>query len=366
MDPAVLEVMRPFFLEDFGNASSRQHSYGFVAAQAVDKAREQVAALIGASDPKEIIFTSSATEANNLALKGITAAVESRRVVSVVTEHTSVLEPLRGLETTLLPVDGEGFVDPAAVRAALTDDTALVAVMLVNNEIGTVQPIAAISNECRARDVFLVCDAVAALGRVPINVRELGVDALSLSAHKIHGPKGVGALWLRRSKPRVPLIAQIEGGGHERGFRAGTLNVPGIVGFGEAARLAQAGFAEETKRLRGLRDRLYERIAAELDGITLNGPALSQRAPHNLNLSVSGVDGEALIMDLRNVAVSSGSACASASLEASHVLRAIGRSDELAHAALRFGLGRFTTETEIDYAADETVNAVRGLRSKRC
>lgn len=354
LDPRVLDAMLPYLRDRFGNASSKQHTFGMIAAAAVEKAREHVAALIGARDPNEIVFTSSATEANNLALKGI----ECTHVASARTEHSSVLEPLRHKRVTWLPVDEAGVVS-----GVIPDDTDLVCLMLANNEIGTIQSLA-----FDRKNALLFTDAVQAAGRIPIDVTILGVDALSISAHKLHGPKGAAALWVRRSKPRVPVAAQIEGGGHERGLRAGTLNVPAIVGFGEAAKIAKAQLDAEATRLRTLRDRLFSRIVAGIDGITLNGPPLTRgdRLPHNLNISVGNVDGGALLMGMRDVAVSSGSACASASLEPSHVLRAIGRSDELAHAALRFGLGRFTTEQEIDYAADETIRVVRELRSKRC
>ncbi|MCC6808478.1 MAG: cysteine desulfurase [Deltaproteobacteria bacterium] len=369
LDPRVLAAMQPYFTVDFGNASSRQHAYGWTAAHAVDRAREHVAALIGADDPKEIIFTSTATEANNLVLKGLAAALDEDHFVSVVTEHASVLEPLaalkeQGKRVTLLPVDGAGMVSVDAVRGAIEDRTIAVCVMLANNEIGTLQPLAEIAAVCRERDVYCVSDIVQAAGHIPVDVKALGLDAATLSAHKLHGPKGAGALWLRRSKPRVPIAAQIHGGGHERELRAGTLNVPAIVGFGEAARIARAELDTDAARQRSLRDRLFQRITAGARGIVLNGPSLEgARLPHNLNISIEGVDGEALLMELRDLAVSSGSACASSTLEASHVLRAIGRSDELAHAALRFGLGRFTSEAEIDVAADHVVAGVARLRS---
>jgi cysteine desulfurase len=361
-DPRVVDVMLPYFTTHFGNASSREHAFGWTAAHAVERAREQVAALIGCTDPKEIIFTSGATEANNLAIKGITHALSAHgsHVVSVVTEHASVLEALAEAHQTLLPVNQEGYLSVAAVDAALTHETVLCCVMLANNEIGVIQPLSEIAAVCHARNVLLLSDAVQAAGHIPVDVTALGVDALTLSAHKLHGPKGVGALWLRRSKPRVPMDALLHGGGHERGYRAGTLNVPGIVGFGEAARIALLELASERTRVAQLRDRLF----GKLRDVVLNGPSLADRLPHNLNVSVPGVDGETLLMELRDIAVSSGSACASASLAPSHVLRAIGRSDDLAHASLRFGLGRFTTEDEIDRAAIHVLNAIDKLKRK--
>ncbi len=366
LDERVLEAMLPYFRERFGNASSRQHRHGIRAEQAVERAREHIAALIGARDAKEIIFTSGATEANNLAIAGALTG-SGGPVVSVVTEHASVRETVRARAQPLyeVPVASSGLVDPDAIEAALTSDTRLACVMLANNEIGVIQPIADIAARCRARGVWLLTDAAQAAGRVAIDVQALGVDLLSLSAHKLHGPKGVGALWLRRSRPQVLLAPQLFGGGHERGLRPGTLNVPAIVGFGEAARLALEALDSERERLLHLRERLREQLFSALDGLVLNG-ALEPRLPNNLNVSVDGVDGESLLMEItKDVSLSSGSACASASLEPSHVLLALGRSPELAHASLRFGLGRFNTEQEIDTAAAVTIAAVRRLRASR-
>ncbi len=367
VDPRVLEVMLPWFTERFGNAASR-HAYGQQAEDAVEAARAQVARLIGAK-PEDVVFTSGATESNNLAIKG-TAALHAGpgHLVTVQTEHRAVLDPCRALErqgwrVTCLPVGADGLVDPEAVEAALADDTVLVSVMAANNEVGVLQPVAGIGAITKAKGVLFHCDAAQAAGKEALDAAAMGVDLLSLSAHKLYGPKGIGALYVRRSRPRVRLMPILDGGGHERGFRPGTLNVPGIVGFGKAAELCLAEMGAERARLAGLRDRLKAGIEAGLDGVRLNGhPA--RRLAGNLNLSFAGVDGEALLAGLTGLAVSSGSACTSASLEPSHVLKALGVPDGLARASIRFGLGRFTTADEVDEAARQVVAHVLALRRK--
>ena len=369
VDPRVVEAMAPYFTERFGNAASRHHAFGWAARDAAEAARRQVAGLIGA-DPREICFTSGATESNNLALKGaVTAAARPRpHVVTVATEHRAVLDPCSrlaegGARVTEVAPAGDGLVSPESIERALTDDTVLVSVMLANNEIGVLQPIAGIAEVTGARGVLLHCDAAQAVGRVPVDAGALGVDLLSLTAHKLYGPQGVGALYVRRRRPRLRLAPIIDGGGHERGLRSGTLNVPGIVGFGAAAEICRAELAAEGERIGRLRDRLLAALTGRLDGATVNG-SLERRLPHNLNVSFAGVEGESLLVGLDDVAVSSGAACstASPSLEPSHVLRAIGLPDELARASLRFGLGRWTTEEEIDYAADKVSSLVERLR----
>jgi cysteine desulfurase len=368
VDQRVLEAMLPWFTEHYGNASSRHHSFGRDAEQGVQAAREQVAALIGA-DPREIVFTSGATESNNLALKG--AALMLRRqgdhIVTVATEHKSVLDVCKrlerdGFQVTRLPVDSFGQVSVDQVAEAITGRTILVSVMAANNEIGTLQPLAEIGKLCKARGVLLHSDAVQAAGKMPLDVNDLGVDLLSLSAHKMYGPKGVGALFVRRRDPHVRLDPLMDGGGHERGMRSGTLNVPGIVGLGKACELAKVLISEEAARTRVLRDRLHRGLVDLLDGVSLNGhPA--QRLPGNLNVSFAGVQGEALLVSMRQVAVSSGSACSSASPEPSYVLKALGVDDELAHASIRFSVGRFNTEEEIDFALEEVARNVQRLRA---
>ena len=368
-DPRVVEALAPYFTERFGNAASRHHAFGWAARDAAEAARRQVAGLIGA-DPREICFTSGATESNNLALKGALSAAAAARphIVTVATEHRAVLDPCRrladaGARVTEVAPDSDGLVSPKAIEQALTDDTVLVSVMLANNEIGVLQPIAEIAEITRARGILLHSDAAQAVGRIPVDVGALGVDLLSFTAHKLYGPKGVGALYVRRRRPRVPLAPIIDGGGHERGLRSGTLNVPGIVGFGAAADICRTGLAAEGERIGRLRDRLLAALTGRLDGVTVNG-SLRRRLPHNLNVSFAGVEGESLLVGLDDVAVSSGAACTTASpgLEPSHVLRAIGLPDELARASLRFGLGRWTTEEEIDYAADKVSSLVERLR----
>ena len=356
VDPRVLEAMLPYFTEVFGNAASRSHAFGWKAEEAVEIGREQVAALIGAKSPKEIVWTSGATEATNLAIKGVAEYYKDKgnHLITQKTEHKATLDTCKrlermGYEVTYLDVDREGRVDPEAVRAAVTDKTILVSVMLANNEVGTVQPAREIGRVCREKGVLYHCDAVQGAGKVPFDVNEDFVDLASLSGHKLYGPKGVGALYVRRDKPRVRLTAQIDGGGHERGMRSGTLNVTGIVGFGKACEIARLGLAEEMRRINALRDRLEAGIFGRLDLLHLNG-------------SFSYVEGEALMMALKDIAVSSGSACTSASLEPSYVLRAMGVSEDLAHTSIRFGLGRFNTEEEVDYVADLVVEKVKRLR----
>jgi cysteine desulfurase len=367
LDPRVLEAMLPYFTQKFGNAASRQHAFGWEAEHAVEDARRKIAALIGA-DAKEIVFTSGATESNNLALKGAAEAYAGRgnHVVTVATEHKAVVDCCKHLEhsgwrVTWLPVQPDGLLDLDLFRDALTDSTVLASVMYANNEIGVIQPIAAIGEICRERGTLLHSDAVQAVGKIPVDVNRDRIDLLSLSAHKIYGPKGVGALYVRRRNPRVKLAAQMDGGGHERGMRSGTLNVPGIVGLGAACAIAQAEMAEESDRLRALRDRLRAKIEASVEGVHVNG-SFAHRLPHNLNLGFAGVDSESLLISLHDVALSTGSACSSATIEPSHVLRALGIGDDLAHGAVRFGLGRFNTEEEVDYVAGRIAAAVRNLR----
>jgi len=366
VDPRVLDAMLPYFREEFGNASSKSHPFGWHAEEAVEQARAQVGALIGAS-AKEIVWTSGATESINLAIKGVAEfhAGKGKHLVTVATEHKAVLDSMHALERrgwslTVLPVGKDGLLDPAALQAALRPDTVLVSVMHANNETGVVQPIAEIGAITRAAGVLLHCDAAQSAGKIPFDVEQAQVDLASLSAHKMYGPKGVGALYVRR-KPRVRLTAQMDGGGHERGFRSGTLNVPGIVGFGEACALAAAERDAEAARVLGLRERLRAGLTAGLDLLTVNG-SLGRRLPGNLNVSFAYVEGEAMMMAIKDVAVSSGSACTSASLEPSYVLRAMGVGDDLAHSSIRFGLGRFTTEAEVDYTVRLVIEKVKKLR----
>jgi len=368
VDPRVLDAMLPYFSEKFGNAASRSHSFGWTAESAVAAGREKVAELLGAKSPKEIVFTSGATESNNLALKGVAEfyGEKGKHIITTVIEHKAVLDTCKRLEkqgyqVTYLPVGPDGLVDPASVEAAITDQTILVSVMLANNEVGTIQPIAEIGKITRARGVLLHCDAVQGIGKTAFHVGEMNVDLASLSAHKIYGPKGVGALYIRRSKPRVRVTAQMDGGGHELGSRSGTLNVPGIVGFAKAAEiLMQEGKAED-ERLFGLRERLRKALERDLIETVVNG-SLEHRLAGNLNISFAFVEGEALMMAIKDVAVSSGSACTSASLEPSYVLHSMGVGDDMAHSSLRFGLGRFTTEAEVDYVAKLVVEKVNKLR----
>jgi cysteine desulfurase len=366
VDPRVLETMLPFFTSDFGNAASKSHAFGWRAEEAVEAAREEVAKVIGAT-PKEIVWTSGATESDNLAIKGAAHFYQSKgkHLVTCKTEHKAVLDSMhalerQGFEVTFLDVEKDGRLDPARLQAALRPDTILVSVMHANNETGVVHPIAEIGRITRAAGVLLHCDAVQTIGKLPFDVDAMNVDLASLSAHKMYGPKGVGALYVRR-KPRVRLVAEMDGGGHERGFRSGTLNVPGIVGFGKAAELARVEREAEATRVLALREKLRKGIEKELDLVTLNG-SLEHRLPGNLNVSFAYVEGEALMMAVKDVAVSSGSACTSASLEPSYVLRAMGVTEDLAHSSIRFGLGRFTTEEEVEYVARLVVEKVKKLR----
>jgi len=367
VDPRALDAMLPYFTEVFGNAASRNHAFGWAAEEAVTKARAQVAALIGAK-AREVIFTSGATESNNLAIKGVAEMYREKgnHIITCVTEHKAVIDACKKLEkqgarVTYLPVQKDGRISLDDLRAAITDKTILITIMAANNEIGVLQPIAEIGKIAKERGVFFHTDAVQAAGKVPFDVEQAQADLVSLSAHKMYGPKGVGALYVRRRNPRVLLAEQISGGGHERGMRSGTLNVPGIVGFGKAAELAQEGMATESERLRSLRDRLNEKLHANLDEIYING-SMEHRLPHNLNISFAYVEGESLLMGINDVAVSSGSACTSASLEPSYVLKALGAGDDLAHSSIRFGLGRWTTEEEVDYVVEKLTSVVRRLR----
>jgi len=367
LDGRVLQAMMPCLTSDFGNAASRNHSFGWKAEAAVETAREQIAKLIGA-EAKDIVFTSGATESDNLAIKGVAQMYREKgnHIITCSTEHKAVIDTCKYLETqgfavTWLKPDEYGRVSPEQVAAAITDKTVLITLMAANNEIGTLHPLEAIGRAAKARGVIFHSDATQAVGKVPIDVEAMGIDLLSISAHKMYGPKGVGALFVRRKGPRVRLACQMHGGGHERGMRSGTLNVPGIVGLGAAAEICRASLAQEGQTLTGLRDRLHQGIIARLDHLKLNGhPA--QRLPGTLNLSFAYVEGEALMMKMKDIAVSSGSACTSASLEPSHVLRAIGVGDDLAHSSIRFSLGRFNTPEEVDYAVAQVVRAVNELR----
>jgi cysteine desulfurase len=368
VDPRVLEEMLPYFTTKFGNAASRNHQFGWEAEEAVEQARERIARVIGAKDSKEIVLTSGATESDNLALKGVAEFYKDKgnHIITTVTEHKAILDTCKrlekqGFEVTYLGVDKVGLVDPDDVKKAITAKTILVSVMLANNEIGTVQPLEAIGKITRERGVLLHSDAVQGIGKVDFDVQRMNVDLASLTAHKIYGPKGVGALYVRRNKPRVRLVAQMDGGGHERGMRSGTLAVPLIVGFGKACDIMVQEGKQETAWLIGLRERLRSRIFAELDEVYVNG-SMEHRLPGNMNISFNFVEGEGLMMAIKDVAVSSGSACTSSSLEPSYVLRALGVGDELAHSSIRFGLGRFNTEEEVDYVADLVISKVKRLR----
>jgi len=381
VDPRVLEVMLPCFGDAFGNAASRSHGVGWQAETAVETGRGQIAQLINAK-PKEIVFTSGATESDNLAIKGVVEFYRDKgnHVITALTEHKAVLDTCKALErkglasVTYLPVDKDGLVDPDDVRRAITDKTALVSIMYANNEIGTIQPIAEIGRIARERGVLFHSDATQGVGKLPLDVEAMNLDLVSLSAHKMYGPKGIGALYVRAKNPRVRLSPIIDGGGHERGMRSGTLNVPGIVGFGKACELCHDEMADEAERLRRLRERLRDGLFGELDEIYLNGHPV-QRLPGNLNVSFAFVEGESLLMGLNGsthaiavgesnppIAVSSGSACTSATLEPSYVLKALGVGDDLAHTSIRFGLGRFNTEEEVDYVVERVVSEVRRLR----
>ena len=366
-DPRVLEAMLPYFTESFGNAASRNHEYGWIAEQAVEQARAQIAKLIGGS-AKEIIFTSGATESDNLAIKGVAEMYREKgdHIITQATEHKAVLDSCkrlekRGYRVTYLPVQKDGRVDLDDLKRAMDDKTILVTIMAANNEIGVLQPIREIGALCHERGVIFHSDAVQAIGKVTFNVISDNVDIASISAHKFYGPKGVGALYVRRKNPRVQLAAQIDGGGHERGMRSGTLNVPGIVGLGKACEIASAEMADEAVKLAALRERLKTAIMSQLDEVYING-SMEQRLPGNLNLSFAYVEGESLLMGINDVAVSSGSACTSATLEPSYVLKALGAGDDLAHSSIRFGIGRFNTEAEVDYVAKRVVETVKRLR----
>jgi cysteine desulfurase len=366
LDPRVLEAMMPYLTTEFGNAASRSHAFGWKAEEAVDEARERIAALIGGSD-KEIVFTSGATESINLALKGTAEFYQEKgnHFITSRTEHKATLDSMKrlerqGCEVSYLPTDKYGRINAEQIREAITDKTVMVSVMLANNEIGTITDIASIGKVTREKGVLLHVDAVQGVGKVPFDVEEMNVDLASLSGHKIYGPKGIGALWVRR-KPRVRIAPIIDGGGHERGMRSGTLNVPGIVGFGYASKLAQELMPEEAKRTFELRTRLQNYLFTHLDHLELNGHPI-ERLPGNLNVSFAYVEGEALMMAIKNVAVSSGSACTSASLEPSYVLRACGVSEDLAHTSIRYGIGRFNTEEEVDFVKTYVVEQVTKLR----
>jgi len=367
VDPRVFEAMRPYLTNVFGNSASRNHSFGWEAEEATEKARKQVASLIGATS-KEIVFTSGATESDNLALKGVTEmyAEKGNHIITAATEHKAILDTCKRLEkhgtrVTYLPVQQNGLVDLDQLKAAITEKTVLISIMHANNEIGVLQPIREIGRIARERGVLLHTDGTQAVGKVPVNVLDDNIDLMSISAHKMYGPKGVGALYVRRRNPRVQLTAQMDGGGHERGMRSGTLNVPGIVGLGEACALAQAEMPVESKRLAFLRDKLKERLLNSLDEVYING-TLEHRLPNNLNISFAYVEGESLLMGINEIAVSSGSACTSATLEPSYVLKALGAGDDLAHSSIRFGLGRFNTEEEVDYVAGKVIEVVKKLR----
>ncbi len=367
LDPRVLEAMMPYFTTKFGNAASRNHSFGWEAEQAVENAREQIAKLIGAT-AKEIIFTSGATESNNLAIKGIAEMYKERgnHIITQVTEHKAVLDTCKRLEkygyrVTYLPVKADGLIDMEDLKRAMDEKTILVTIMSANNEIGVIQPIAEIGKLCHERGILFHTDAVQAVGKIPMDVQAMNIDVLSLSAHKLYGPKGCGALYVRRRNPRVQIAAQMDGGGHERGMRSGTLNVPGIVGLGKACEIAGEEMIAETKRLTGLREKLKAKLESAIDYVHVNG-SMEHRLPGNLNMSFVYVEGESLLMGINDIAVSSGSACTSATLEPSYVLKALGLGDDVAHSSIRFGLGRFNTEPEVDYVADKVIDVVLKLR----
>ena len=368
VDPRVVEAMLPFFNQKFGNAASRNHEFGWLAEEAVENARGQIARLINAT-PKEIVITSGATESTNLAIKGVAEMYREKgnHIITQVTEHKATLDTCKrlekyGYEVTYLPVHKDGRINLDELRRAITPKTILISIMYANNEIGVVQPIAEIGKIAKEKGVFFHVDAVQAVGKVPVDVQADGIDLMSISAHKIYGPKGVGALYVRRKNPRVQLSAIIDGGGHERGMRSGTLNVPGIVGLGKACEICQQEMAAESQKLRRLREKLTHSIMSRQDETFING-SMEHRLPGNLNISFAFVEGESLLMALKDVAVSSGSACTSASLEPSYVLRSLGVGDELAHTSIRFGIGRFNTEAEIDYVIELVVKSVERLRA---
>jgi cysteine desulfurase len=367
MDPRVLETMLPYFTEKFGNAASRNHQFGWEAEEAVENARKQIARLIHC-DAKEIVFTSGATESDNLALKGVVEMYKEKgdHVITCMTEHRAVLDTCkalekRGIKVTHLPVEKDGRLSPDEVRKAITDKTILISIMLANNEIGTIHPIAEIGKIAKEKGILFHCDATQGVGKIPVDVEALKIDLMSFTAHKIYGPKGVGALYVRKKGPRVRLVPQMDGGGHERGMRSGTLPVPLVVGFGKACELCGQEMPAESKRIAAMRDRLQAQIMEKLDECYLNGHP-TERLPHNLNISFAYVEGEALLMGVKEIALSSGSACTSATLEPSYVLRALGVGADLAHSSIRFGLGRFTTDEEVDYTAKRMVEAVTRLR----
>ncbi len=369
MDPRVLEAMIPYFLEKYGHPGSRNHPFGWEAEAAMERGREQLAKLVGARDPKEIVFTSGGTESDNLALKGVAEMYREKgdHIVTTVIEHRAVLDPCRrlekqGLKVTSVPVGSDGIVDVDEIRKAITDKTILISVMFANNEIGTIQPIAEIGKLAKEKGILFHTDATQAVGKIPVDVEKMGIDLLTCSAHKIYGPKGIGALYVRRRAPRVRIAPMIDGGGHERGTRSGTVPVPLAVGFGKAAEICGEIMVQESKRLAGLRDRLQDRVLSSLDETYLNGHP-EKRLPHNLNLSFAYVEGESVLMGLnKEVALSSGSACTSATLEPSYVIQALGVGADLAHSSIRYGLHRFTTEEEVDFVADRTIEVVRRLR----
>jgi len=369
MDPRALEAMLPFFIEKFGHPGSRNHPFGWEAEAAMERGREQLARLIGARDPKEIVFTSGGTESDNLALKGIAEMYREKgdHIVTTVIEHRAILDPCRrlekqGLKVTYVPVGSDGIVDVGEIRKALTDKTILISVMFANNEIGTIQPIAEIGKLAKEKGIVFHTDATQAVGKIAVDVERMGIDLLTCSAHKIYGPKGIGALYVRRRAPRVRIAPMIDGGGHERGTRSGTVPVPLAVGFGQAAEICGQVMAEESARLAQLRDKLQDRILSSVDETYLNGHP-EKRLPHNLNISFAYVEGESVLMGLnKEVALSSGSACTSATLEPSYVIAALGVGAELAHSSIRYGLHRFTTEEEVDYVADRTIEVVKRLR----
>lgn len=366
-DPRVVETMLPYFMEHFGNAASRNHSFGWIAEEGVEHARKQIADLIGANT-KEIVFTSGATESNNLAIKGVVEMYAERgnHIITVATEHKAVLDTCKHLEkqgvrVTYLPLQGSGLVDLDMLRDAITDKTILVSIMYANNEIGVIQNVTDIGRICKEKNVLFHTDGVQAVGKIPVNVIKDNIDIMSLTAHKMYGPKGVGALYVRRRNPRVQISAQMDGGGHERGMRSGTLNVPGIVGFGKAAELCNQLMATEMPKHRIMRDRLKVKLESSLEETYING-TMEHRLPHNLNMSFAYVEGESLLMGINDIAVSSGSACTSATLEPSYVLKALGLGDDLAHTSIRFGVGRFNTDEEIDYVANKMIEVVNKLR----
>ena len=367
VDPRVVEAMLPYFTERFGNAASRNHEFGWVAEEAVENARGQIARLINAT-PKEIVFTSGATESTNLAIKGIAEMYreKGKHIITQVTEHKATLDTCKrlekyGYEVTYLPVEKDGRINLDDLRRAITPQTILISIMYANNEIGVIQPVAEIGKIAKEKGIFFHSDGVQAVGKVPVDVQKDGIDMLSISGHKIYGPKGVGALYVRRKNPRVQLSAIIDGGGHERGMRSGTLNVPGIVGLGKACEICQQEMAAESAKLLRLREKLTKSIMTRLDETFING-SMEHRLPHNINISFAYVEGESLLMGIHDVAVSSGSACTSATLEPSYVLKALGVGEDLAHTSIRFGIGRFNTEEEVNYVANRVVETVMRLR----